>query len=312
MDYKVKTAITTEPVSLAEVKLQRKLSSNTVAGDMSTSQTITPGSKAITPAFGILGTAVDVLGLQAVVNLNSGANGSSGSVAAKIQESDNGTTWTDFTGGGFTTVTEANDNAIQELAYTGGKRYIRVVATVAGAACTFGADVIAFSGDTTEDTLLTMFIKAARGFCEKITRRAFATQTIEAYLDAFPAANYIELPCPPLQNVTSIKYKDSAGNETTMTVNTDYLVDTDRNIGRIVLPYAGTWPTATLWPVNPITIEYIAGYTATNLIPDELKIAVLLLIGHLYEHREETVEKALQNIPFGVDSFLSLYRAGWL
>jgi uncharacterized phiE125 gp8 family phage protein len=176
----------------------------------------------------------------------------------------------------------------------------------------FGADVVSFSGDTTEDDLLTMFIKAARGYCEKVARRAFATQNIEAYLDEFPSANYIELPRPPLQSVTSVKYKDSAGNETTMTVNTDYLVDTDSNIGRIVLPYAGVWPTATLWTVNPITIEYVAGYYASNPIPDELKAAMLLLIGHLYEHREETTEKALQNIPFGVDCFLGLFRAGWL
>ncbi len=312
MNIKIKTAPAAEPVTLAEVKNQRRLSSGTIAGDMTTTQSIPPGAHDIAADYGKVGAAAEVLGKQTIVNLSAGACGAGGSVLAKIQESDNGTTWTDYSGGAFTTVSEANDNAVQEKAYTGGKRYIRVVATVAGAACVFGADVIAFSGDTTEDDLLAMFIKAARGYCEKVTRRAFATQTVEAYLDGFPRGDCIELPLPPLQSVTSIKYKDGAGTEHALTENTDYLVDTDSIIGRIVLPRGKSWPAASLWPVNPVVIEYVAGYSDENPIPDELKHAMLLLIGHMYEHREEATEKALQSVPFGVDCFINLFRTGWL
>jgi hypothetical protein len=47
-------------------------------------------------------------------------------------------------------------------------------------------------------------------------------------------------------------------------------------------------------------------------IPKSIKQAMLLLIGHLYEHREDTVEKSLDNIPLGIQALLSTYRVwGW-
>jgi uncharacterized phiE125 gp8 family phage protein len=284
MEFKISTAITTEPVSLAEVKLHRRLSSNTVSGDFATTQSIVPGAHVIAASFGLVGSAVDVLGKIVLVNLNAGTCGAGGSVAAKIQESDDNAIWSDWTGGAFTTVTESNDNAVQEIDYTGVKQYIRVVATVAGATCGFGADIVTLTGDATEDSLLTDLITAAREYCEGITGRSFATQTITAYLDAFPCADRFELPRPPLQSVTSIKYKNSGGTETTMTATTDYLVDTDSNIGKIVLPYSKSWPSFTPYPVNPITIVYVAGYAA---LPKSLKQAMLIHLGYFYEHRDE-------------------------
>jgi uncharacterized phiE125 gp8 family phage protein len=207
-------------------------------------------------------------------------------VVAKIQESDDNANWQHYTGGAFQTVTAANDNAVQEKDYTGTKQYIRIVATVAGAACEFSADVLTKSGDSTEDTTINNLITSAREDAEDITRRAFATQTLEAYLDYFPHQCDIELPNPPLQSVTSVKYKNSAGVEVTMTANTDYIVDTDRNIGRIVLPYGKTWPSFTPYTVNPIKIRYVAGYTAENPIPEKFKQAMLLHIGFYYYNRD--------------------------
>jgi len=61
----------------------------------------------------------------------------------------------------------------------------------------------------------------------------------------------------------SVKYKDSDGTETTMTVTTDYLWETNEDqIGRIVLPYEKSWPTDTLYPSKPITIKFVCGWTS--------------------------------------------------
>ena len=307
METKIVTAITTEPLSLAEVKLHLRLQSETYAGDTVTYQSIVPENHVVAAAYSLEGSSADVLNKTTLVNLNAGT--CAGTVTAKIQESDDDTLWQDYST--FTPVTTANDNAIQELAYTGTKQYVRVVATVASATSNFSADIVTKSGDVTEDNLLNMLITSAREYCENYTRRAFATQTLEGYLDCFPS-DVIEIPNPPLQSVTSIKYTDSDSTETTLTEDTDYIVDTDSNIGRIVLPYGESYPSFTPYTVNPIKIRYITGYYASNLIPKALKQAMLLLIGHWYLNREAVAPNMTTEIKFAVQALLSMYRVGWL
>lgn len=92
------------------------------------------------------GSAIDRLGFEeALVVVNSGTNGSSGTVNVKVQESDDGSTgWADIAGAAFPQITEANDNTIYvgRINLVGRKRYLRVVATVSTAACDLGVDVI--------------------------------------------------------------------------------------------------------------------------------------------------------------------------
>lgn len=159
--------------------------------------------------------------------------------------------------------------------------------------------------DTVENATITALITAAREYCELYTRRALAPQTIEAYLDYFPGC-HIDLPMPPLTSVTSIKYTDYAGVETPMPT-ADYIVDTDSAPGRIVLPYGHMWPLFTSTTSNPITITYVAGYTAA---PKTIKQAMLLLIGHWYNNRE-AVGNVGTSIAFAVSALLSMYKAGF-
>jgi len=62
-----------------------------------------------------------------------------------------------------------------------------------------------------------------------------------------------------LQSVTSVKYTDSDGDQSTLSTD-DYIVDNDSEPGRIVLGYGTVWPTATLYPSNPIEIQFLCGY----------------------------------------------------
>jgi uncharacterized phiE125 gp8 family phage protein len=167
------------------------------------------------------------------------------------------------------------------------------------------------TSDTTEDALIAALITAARDYCEKYTGRAFATQTLVAYLDNFPAEDYIELPMPPLQSVTSIKYKNSAGTETTMTVTTQYIADTDSDVGRIVLPYGVSWPSFAPYPFNPIAITYVAGYTT---LPRQLRQAMLLVIGSMYENRENDIALIggqYHQTEFAAKALMDMYKVRW-
>jgi len=198
-----------------------------------------------------------------------------------------GSDYTDWTGGGFTQVTDATDPSMQEIAYTGTKQYIRTVAKVLVDVCTFGTQVIRLTATSVEDDLLTAIIQAAREHVEDVTRRQLLTATWDYYLDRFPGENSFKIPFGNLVSVTHIKYTDSDGDETEMTVTTDYIVETNGEMcGRIVLPYGVTWPSFTAYPSNPIVIRFICGWTAAASIPEKIRAAVKMLCSDMYENRE--------------------------
>jgi len=163
--------------------------------------------------------------------------------------------------------------------------------------------------DTTdEDTLIEDYITAAREYCERYQNRAYITQTWNLTLNDFPDGDEIEIPLPPLQSITSIKYYGTDDTEYTLSTD-DYMVDTDSEVGRVVLKYAKTWPSITLRPANAVVIQFVAGYgDADTDVPERIKQAIKLLVGHLYENREATSIRSIVNVPFAVESLLMLDR----
>ena len=166
---------------------------------------------------------------------------------------------------------------------------------------------------TTDDSLIAIFLQAARQDCEEWTQRAFITQTWEVVIDEFPE-NEILIPRPPLQSVTSVKYDDGAGVEVTLSA-TEYTVDTASEPGWIVPTLSG-WP-ATFDGINAVRVQYVAGYATSGNSPDNLadnvpgpiKAAILLRLGQLYEHREDVIAgKTALALPNGTQFLLRPYR----
>ena len=291
-------APTIEPITISELKTHLRIDSGTFAGNIESAQSIAPGSHATTTLYGLIGVAVSVAGKQAVVYLESGTNGSTGTVDAKIQEY-NGATWADWTGGAFTQITTANDNATYELAYTGILSQIRVVAKVLLAACEFGVSIVTNSALTSEDDDLTDLIIDGRETVERITRRRLLTQTWDYYLDAFPNDEFIKIPFGNLQSITSIIFTDSDGNDTTLTEGTDYLVELNgTQHGMVVLPFGESWPADVLYPSNAISIRFVCGWLTAAALPRNIKRAVKFAAEDGYYHgdRSDTLKPLIQDL----------------
>ncbi len=298
MSLKIKTPAAIEPVSLSDALLHLRADSNTLAESLTMNQSIAPGAHTIAAAYSLEGTAVDVLGADVLVILDAGTCGAGGSVACKLQHRDDiADAWADVTGGAFTTVTEANNNAAAELAYTGGKKYIRPVVTVAGATCDFSVDVLEYSASVADSALITGLIIAAREWAEAFQNRQYITATWYLWLDDWPAEDFIKIPLPPLASITSITYYDTDDVAATFAA-TSYFVDSVSEPGRVCLNYGESWPSITLRPHNGICVEFVCGYGATAAaVPYKVKQAMLLHISKEYDyHSPADAEKIDQAI----------------
>lgn len=160
-----------------------------------------------------------------------------------------------------------------------------------------------------EDALIHGLIRAAREYVENVTARTLITTTYDLSLPAFPSCGYIEFPRSPVQSVTSVTYRDSAGASTTWGTS-NYLVDTAGLVGRLVPAYGVSWPSFTAYPVNPVTVRFVAGYGAAGDVPEQLRQAMLLYLTHLYENRSATggASNAVREIDLGVRALLAQYR----
>lgn len=152
-----------------------------------------------------------------------------------------------------------------------------------------------------EDELLLRLIMAAREYAEHYTRRALAEQTLEGILDQFPKANAIQLPCPPILSAEHIIYRNDKGLDSTL-APTDYVVDVDA--GQVMLSSGTAWPVFTPFPSSAVRVRYVAGY---ELLPNTIRQALLMLIGHWYENREATGTVSGE-IAFSVHALLAPYR----
>ncbi len=167
------------------------------------------------------------------------------------------------------------------------------------------------------DDLIDAYIAAATSHVEgrhSFTGRALVTQTWELVIDHFPV-HEIKIPLPPLQSVTSIKYDDSAGFETTLAANQYYVDDVSEPAW--VVPITGGWPTAVFDAINSVRIRFVAGYDPTSDSPPDLagnvpraiKQAMLLYIGNFHEHREENiVGLTTMKLPFAAENLLRPFR----
>tara|TARA_R100000664_G_scaffold30954_1_gene44062 strand:- start:3759 stop:4415 length:657 start_codon:yes stop_codon:yes gene_type:complete len=185
---------------------------------------------------------------------------------------------------------------------------------------------------TADDTLITSFITAAIQSAENYTNSRFLetqyTMFMETWDDVYVSNHYttslsngtylttggyvgkdglnqIVLPYAPLDSITHVKYYDSSNTQQTWTEDTDYSVNTFINQkGFIEITKNTTYPT--LYDrADAIEIKFKAGYgTGDSDVPEPIKTAILLILGSMYEKREDSVSR----LPKASEYLLDPYR----
>jgi uncharacterized phiE125 gp8 family phage protein len=151
-----------------------------------------------------------------------------------------------------------------------------------------------------DDDLIDQLILAATAWCEEFQGRTYVNRSRTMVLDKWETL--IRPPYPPLVSVDSIQYVDTAGSTQTLD-SSYYRVDTTNQPGRITEAYGMSWPDIRA-VTNAVTITYTAGYGAAADVPDQVKAAIKLLVGHWYEHREAVAEISLNKAPMAVEDLL--------
>lgn len=163
-----------------------------------------------------------------------------------------------------------------------------------------------------DDDLVTGLISSARQLCESYTGRSLITRSYSLYLDRWPGAassvwwdglregadiplyeRALTLPKPPLLAVSLINVYDF-NNVATAFPAENYFVDTAGTPGRIVLTF-GVSPPVSTRAANGVEVRFTAGYgTAAANVPAMLRQGMKQVIAHLYEHRGDSPDQALQ------------------
>ena len=107
-----------------------------------------------------------------------------------------------------------------------------------------------------------------------------------------------------MQQVLTVTYDDPDGNGQVV-APADYYVDIAREAGWVVPISDFTWPT-TLDGVNAVRIQFIAGYPATTdsppdlagNVPASIRQGMLLMIGSMFESREDQFMDNMEKFPF--------------
>lgn len=154
--------------------------------------------------------------------------------------------------------------------------------------------------DTSQDGLIGTYIKAARLHVEAYTGVTFGARDLSAYADAF--TDLATLPFAPVSEVISLEYVDADGATQTVPA-TVYSLRDDNLSPSIVLASGQAWPSIKSGERIRLTASVGA------VLPDDVRAAMLLLIGQWFETREGVVVGAsVQAVPHAVDALLCNYR----
>jgi uncharacterized phiE125 gp8 family phage protein len=167
-----------------------------------------------------------------------------------------------------------------------------------------------------QDGFLTRAIRAARDLIEGPDGAGLVLVASHWRMRLDGLAGELWIPMGPVITIDSVQYLDDAGALQTV-APADYQWRTGRFEARIKPAYGLSWPTVRC-QYDAVRVTFTAGFAGTEqeppslaMIPEPLRIAMLMLIGHWHEHRETVVVGQLPSeIQFGFKDLINRYRVG--
>jgi len=165
-----------------------------------------------------------------------------------------------------------------------------------------------YDRDASDNTYFTELLTRATAHVETITNRKLVSQTWRGYLNTWPAGGAaIELPFGRVTEITRFNWLGEDAVDHTMTASTHYIAALTGWFPKVVPVSA--WPAGALFQVDPIRIEFVAGFGAAAVVPDDLKQAICLLAAHWYKNREIVrVGNVVSILPRAFDSLVGPWR----
>jgi uncharacterized phiE125 gp8 family phage protein len=158
---------------------------------------------------------------------------------------------------------------------------------------------------STEDTLFTLWIAAARQMLEDEAGIRVIQQTLLLELPGWPADGQVRIGIGPVSAINFVKYYDAGGTLQTLVAGTDYQTWLNYRPPLVLPAPQKFWPVVRFGQVPTVQVQFVAGYADANSVPERVKQAVLQLTTYWWVNRGD--EEAPQKIG-APPGFLRLFQ----
>lgn len=164
-----------------------------------------------------------------------------------------------------------------------------------------------------DDTLIAAMIGAAASYLDGhsgILGRCMVTQEWRQDFAGWPDNRTLRLPFPDVEaDSVEVTYFDDDDAEQTVDASLFELVE-DAIGCAVVLKRGFNFPSLSDDRAAPVRVTFEAGYGDAGDVPQAVRHALLLIIGDLYENRENTVVAAMtvSQLPLGAHTLIAPFR----